>query len=85
MPPITFLISNYLTRQDLERDILAEVGQDIEKNKTEGHLIKGTAHQLKQLQLDDTCAVFGCKVVSTYGSTKADLKEKLEDTGKQWK
>ena len=83
--PVIFYTSNYETRADLEAHIKSKVGQDMVKNKDAGIEIRGTKKELKKLSLSDSCTVWGCKVVSTYGSTEKDLKEKLEKKGKEWK
>ena len=84
MPIKTFHAKNYLTRVDLDRAILAELGQDIKANKDAGHIISGTKDELKKLNLSDNCFVYGCKVVSIDITTESELKDKLQKRGKVW-
>ena len=56
-----FLTESFKTRQELEEKIQFEVGGNIEKNEEFGHIIKGTAEELKRLHLSDTTKIFGCK------------------------
>lgn len=81
----TFWVSNYSTRYALESDIKSSVGTDTQKNKEANIEVCGTKKQLKQLRLNDTCTIWGIKVVSSDGSTQKDLKLKLEANGKTWK
>ena len=51
----------YLTRSELEKDILKEVGGDIELNRAAWHEILGKFEELRKLQLSDSSTVFGIK------------------------
>lgn len=74
--PITILAEDFLTRQDLETYIQAEFGQDIQANKKDGIIIKGTRKELKELNLSDTSNVWGVKCKITDFSTKDVLRDK---------
>jgi len=72
------LAKNFNSRQDLESYLRAEIGDNIEKNKDEGNIIKGTRQELKKLFLSDVSTVFGCKVVITDLPTSQLLTEKVK-------
>ena len=71
-----FLAKDFSNRQDLETIIKMEVGTDIEGNKAQGNVIKGTREKLKKLHLDDVTEVFGCKCIITDSPTSESIKEK---------
>lgn len=85
MATTTFNASNYLTRADLEKHIIASVGQDIKANKEAGHEIKGKQKELKALNLSDTTTIWGVKVVCSDKSTDKILKDKVKEKGQVWK
>ena len=73
-----FLAKDYLSRNDLEKAIKAEVGEQIQSNKEAGHLIRGTRSELRKFQLSDLNSVFGVKVEITDSPTHQLLKDKKE-------
>ena len=77
--------NNFLNRSDLEDYIKAQYGTNPTKNKKVDVVIKGTKSELKKLHLSDQTVIWGIPCISSYGSTQATLKEKLQKAGKTWK
>lgn len=71
-----FLAKDFANRNELEAIIRVEVGDDIERNKDEGHTIRGTRAELKKLHLTDLTTVFGIKCVITDKPTTKISEEK---------
>ena len=65
-----FKAKNYQKRKDIERDVLKNLGKNIEVNREGGHIIKGKRDELKNLLLDDTKAIWGVSVEITDTPTK---------------
>lgn len=73
-----FQATDYLNRNDLESAIRAEVGDDMQANRTSGHAVQGTRKDLEKLRLDDTKVIFGVRVTITDTPTKQLLKDKIK-------
>lgn len=74
----TFLATDYLNRQDLEKDIKAVVGFSAKNNENDGHLVTGKREDLKKLNLDDTKTIHGVRVEITDSPTTEILKDKIK-------
>lgn len=74
--PKQFFAENYLTRKDLEDEIMASVGADLSKNREIGHEIVGERKILKKLFLTDKNSIWGIKVRITDFPTSELLKQK---------
>ena len=61
---------DYSNRNELEKMIRVEIGDDMEKNRLDGHIIKGTRKALQKLRLSDRSVVFGMKCIITDTPTK---------------
>lgn len=71
-----FESKQYRTRNNLERVIQAECGNNVQANRDLGHEIRGTSDDLKRLKLSDTSTVFGVKCVITNESKKTKNTKK---------
>lgn len=73
---MTFNAKAYLLRPDLESVIAAECGTDEKRNREAGHVITGTAHELRFLGLSDTSTIFGvrCVIEEPHEQTKVRRK-----------
>ena len=58
---------NYKSRNELEKYIRAEIGDDMERNKEANLSITGTRAELERLKLSDRSTVFGirCEITDT--------------------
>ena len=74
---------DYISRQDLESFISAEIGQDITKNRESDNVIIGTRDELKQLGLSDQCRVFGIRVKISDTPTSKILADKIAAKNKK--
>lgn len=81
MPKI-FEAKKYITRDDLEAAIRAEVGMDSADNRKVGHIISGTLEEMKDLGVSDTTEIFGCRGVITDEPTSKVLEKKLNERNK---
>ena len=70
-----FLAKDFINRQYLEKYILAELGDNIEKNRQDGRKIEGTREELRRLQLDDLTGIYGIRCLITDEKT-ADMVKK---------
>ena len=70
-----FEAKDFKNREELEQYITAKVGQDSVKNKELTHEITGTKKELKKLNLDDLCEVWGIKVICTDEPTTDFIKK----------
>ena len=68
--------SGFIHRQDLEKFIVSELGNDEERNRLDNHVIQGKEEELKRLGLDDSCRVYGVKVISLDKPTREELQNK---------
>lgn len=73
-----FKITDFTSREDLEAMIKSQVGADIRLNNDAGHTISGKRNDFKKFGLDDTCAIYGCKIIITDLSLKDILAEKIK-------
>lgn len=60
-----FVANEFETRAELDKAVLALVGDDIPANRTSPHFIEGTEEELKRLLLDGTTTVWGVAVKVT--------------------
>lgn len=79
MPKQILQAKNFQNREDLDKFVTAELGSDESSNRAQGHQIIGTKEELKKLQLDDSCTVFGVRVSNSDlgNSTKKTIENKL--------
>jgi len=59
---MVFQAKKYNNRDELEADISAKLGRQINKNKETDCIIKGKQKELKLLHLSKSSSVFGCRV-----------------------
>ena len=78
-----FYTTNYITRHDLESDIVSRLGTKTDEENP--HEIRGTKKQLKKFQLSDTSPIWNVRCVIIGKPLSKTLKEKLKEKGKEWK
>lgn len=74
-----FKPQDYASRNDLERAIRAEVGDDLVANRKDGHIIEGKKEDLKRKHLSGSASIFGCRVVVTDQPFDKELKSKPKE------
>lgn len=67
-----FKASSYLTRGELEKDILSQVAGNEEANRIAAHEIIGSFQALKRLQLSEKTVIYGIKCRYTSGKPKEE-------------
>lgn len=71
-----FFAKDYKNRADLESAISLEIGTNIEKNRADENIVKGSEKDLKRMRLGNSVSIFGCRVVMTNYPKKDIINKK---------